>query len=83
MRSLEPSDLVNWLLSKLRVSETSGNVRELLILGPLNIVLGSFVMIVVIRGWSVSESLLELKLNLKLGPGWLPPPMVVLEEHVV
>lgn len=58
-------------------------MRELLILGPLNIVLSSFVMIVMVSSWPVSESLLELELDFKLRSGWLSPPMVVLEEHVV
>jgi hypothetical protein len=39
--------------------------------------------IVVIGGWSISESLLELQLNSQSLSGGLSPSVVVLVEHVI
>lgn len=56
---------------------------ELLVLTPLNIILGTFIVIVMISGWLVSKGLLELQLNSISFSSWLSPSVVVLEEHVV
>ena len=58
-------------------------MREFLVLVPLNIVLGSLAVIVVISCWLVSQTLLEFELDGKSLSGWLSPSMVVLEEHIV
>jgi hypothetical protein len=58
-------------------------VRELLVFGPFNVVLGTLVVVVVVSNRLVSELLLEVKLNLHLLASGFSPPVVVLEEHVV
>jgi hypothetical protein len=81
--SLKTKDSFYWLLSKSWESESGSDMRELLIITPLNIVLGTLAVIVVISGWLVSKGLLELQLNGVSLSSWFSPSVVVLEEHVV
>jgi hypothetical protein len=75
--------LLDGLLSEFREAKSGSNMRELLILGPLDVVLGTLIMVVMMSGRPVSKSLLEVKLDLHLLTSGLSPPMVMLEEHVV
>lgn len=56
---------------------------ELLVLGPLNVVLSSLSVVVVRSLWSGIELSLPLLLDVQLGSGGLPPSVIVFEEHVV
>ena len=58
-------------------------MRELLVLSPFNIIFVTFIVIVVIGGWSVSQLFRENELDFHLLSGWLSPSVIVLEEHVV
>ena len=81
--SLKSKNSLNWLLSQDWESESGSNVREFLILSPFNIVLISLIVVIVISGWPVSQSLLELELDGQSLSGWFSPSVVVLKEHVV
>jgi hypothetical protein len=70
-------------LTELGETKSCSNVRELLVFGPFNVVLGTLVVVVVVSNGLVSELLLEVKLNLHLLASGFSPPVVVLEEHVV
>jgi hypothetical protein len=56
---------------------------EFLIFSPLNIILVSSIMVVMVGSWPVSKSLLELELNSQSLSSGLSPSVVVLEEHVI
>jgi hypothetical protein len=60
-------------------------MRELLVLSPLNIVLTTFIMVVVMGGFSFLElfSVVDLLCLREPGSGWLPPSVVEIKEHVV
>jgi hypothetical protein len=58
-------------------------MRELLVLGPFDIILISLIVIVMVGCWSISQSLLELELNSQSLSGWFSPPMVMFKEHVI
>ena len=83
--ALDTKNALNWLFSENGESKSVGNVGELLLLSPLNIEVGSFVVIVVISCLTVSKSLLEIDLLSLREPCscWLPPSVVVLKELVV
>lgn len=83
--SLYSEDSFNGLLSKDGVAESVSHMRELLILSPLNVVLATLVMVVVVGGRSVLESLLIVDLLSLRHPcsGGFSPSVVEVEEHVV
>lgn len=83
--SLDTEDSLNRLFTKNWVAETVSDVRELLVISPLDFVFAAFVVIVVGRCGAILQSLLEVYL-LSLGePGacGLSPSVVVLEEPVL
>lgn len=81
--SLKTKNSLDWLFTKHWESKSGGDVWEFLVLSPLNIVLGTFIVIVMVSSWSVSKSLLELELNGQSLSSGLSPSVVVLEEHVI
>jgi len=58
-------------------------MREFLVLSPFNIIFVTFIVIVVISGWSISQLFRKYELDFHLLSGWLSPSMIVLEEHIV
>lgn len=58
-------------------------MRELLLLSPVHIILGAFVVIVVSGRRSVIECLLPPDFNIEDLSVWLPPSVEVLKEHIV
>ena len=83
--SFNTENTLDGLLAKDGVAETRGDVGELLVITPLNLVLVTLVVIIMARSWSVLKSLLVVDF-LGLGePGasGLPPPVVELEVDVV
>jgi len=80
--SLKTDNLLDWLFSEHWETESSSDVREFLIFGPLNVVLGTL-FVPMIDSWPVLQSLLPSKLPTKKLSGGLSPSMVMLEEHVV
>ena len=83
MSSFKFKHSFNRFFSELRVSQSSSNMRKLLILSPFNIIFVPFIMVIVISGWPVSQLLCECQLNLHPFSSWLSPPMVVFKEHVI
>lgn len=83
--ALNTENALNRLLLQNWVAETVGNVGELLIIGPLDVVFGALVVVVVGGRGAVLELLLEVELHGLREPGacGLPPAVVVLEESVV
>lgn len=83
--TLETQDLFDGLLSQNGITETVGDVGELLLLCPLNIKLSALHMVVVMIMLSVVQSLLEINfLGLrKPGAGGFSPSVVKVKEHVV
>jgi hypothetical protein len=83
--ALNTENALNRLFLQNWVSETVGNVGELLLIGPLDVVFGALVVIVVGSCGTVLELLLEVELHGLREPGacWLSPAVVVLEESVV
>lgn len=83
--SFNSKDSFDWLFSEDGVSESVSHVGELLLVGPLDVVLASLIMVVVISGGSVLESLkmIELLSLGEPGPGGLSPSVIELKEHVV
>lgn len=83
--SLESNYTLNWLFSEDGVAESVSNMWELLIFSPFNIILRSFIVIIMMSLRSVLEGFLMVQL-LSLGEpgsGWLSPSVVELKEHVV
>ena len=83
--SLDTSDALDWLLSQDGVTETASNVRELLVISPLDFPLVTLVVIVMARGGSIFKSLLEVDL-LGLGEpgaGGLSPSVIEIKVLVV
>ena len=83
--SFDSKDALNRLFTKDRVAKTLGDVRELLVISPLNLVLVTLVVIVMACSWSVPKSLLMVDLLSLREPGasGLPPSMVELKVDVV
>ena len=81
--SLESKDTLDRLLTHDRHTKSRGDVGELLILSPLNVILVSLIVVVVISSGSVTKLLGKSNLNIKEIPGWLSPPVVVIKEHIV
>ena len=83
--ALNAKNLLDRLLSQDGISETVGDMRELLLLSPLDIELRALIVIVMVRMWAVGQRLLMVKfLGLREpGTGRLPPSVVKVEEHVV
>ena len=81
--SLKTDDLFDWLFSQHWETESSSDVREFLIFSPLDVIFGTFIVVVMIGSWPVCQSLLPSKLNIQELSGGLSPSVVVLEEHVV
>ncbi len=83
--SLNTENALDWLLTKDWVAETASNVRELLIVSPLNLELVTLVVIVMASSRSVLKSLLMVDLLRLREPcsGGLSPPMVELKVQVV
>jgi hypothetical protein len=84
-RTFDTKDAFDRLLSKNREAEAFSNMRELLLLCPLDLELRALVMIVMVSRWAILESLSVVNLLglTEPGAGWFPPTMVELEEHVV
>jgi hypothetical protein len=84
-RSFNSYDALYWLLSEDRVSQTRGDMRELLVVSPLDLILISLIVIVVTRSRSVLKSLLVvIVLGLRIpGSRRLSPPVIELEIDVV
>lgn len=80
--SLETDDLFEWLFSQHWETESSSDVREFLVLSPLNVIFGTF-LVPMIDSWPVLQSLLPSKLDVQKLSGGLSPSMVMLEEHIV
>jgi len=83
LSSLKSYDSFDWLFSEFWVSQSCSNMREFLIFSPFNIIFVTFIVIVVISGWSVSQLFSEFKFNFHLLSSWLSPSVIVLEEHIV
>jgi len=80
--SLKTDDLFDGLFSQHGETESGGDVRELLVLSPLDVVLGSL-LVPMVDGWPVLQRLLPSELDVEKLSGGLSPSVVVLEEHVV
>lgn len=83
--SFNANDFFDGLLAKDGVSETTGHMRELLVIAPFHLPLVASVMIVMMRSWSIGKSLLVVDF-LCLGEpsaGGLPPSVVELKVNVV
>lgn len=83
--SLNAEDAFNRLFTKYRVSKTVGNMRELLVVLPLNFPLITSIVIIVS---SSGQALLILSMVQFLSlrepsTSWLSPSVVILKEHVV
>ena len=83
--SFKSNDALNGFFSEDGVAETRGDVRELLVVSPFNLVLVTLVVIVDTRSRSFTKSLLVVVvLGLRVpGAGGLSPSMVELEVDVV
>lgn len=83
--TLNTQNALDWLLTKHGIAETVGDMRELLLFGPLDIELGTLIMIVVMSNGALLKSLLVVDLLSLREPcaGGLPPSVVEIEEHVV
>lgn len=81
--ALDAKNPFNWLFHQFRVAQSGRNMGELLILTPLNLILGTLIMVIVGSCWTVLKCLLEILLNLKQLAGWLSPSVVVLPERVL
>jgi hypothetical protein len=81
--SFETKDSLNRLFTKHWESKSGSDMRELLVFSPFNIIFGTFIVIVMVSGWLISKSFLELELNSKSFSGWFSPSVIVLEEHIV
>jgi hypothetical protein len=83
--SFNANDALNGVLTEHGVAEAGGDVRELLVIAPLNFPLITSVVIVVARSGSVLKSLLEVDLLGLREPraGGLSPSVVELEVDVV
>jgi len=82
--SFNANDTLNGLLSKDGVAKTTGHVRELLVVTPLNLPLVTLIVIIMARSWPVLKSLLMVDL-LSLGEpraSGLSPSVVELEVDV-
>lgn len=82
--SFDAKDAFDGLFAKDGVSKTAGDVRELLIVSPLDLPLVTLVVIVMARSWSVPKSLLMVDLLSLREPrtGRLSPPMIELKVNV-
>lgn len=84
-RTLNTEDSLYGLFLKDGVAETGSDVGELLFVGPLDLVGGTLIVIVVVSLGPGIELLLEINV-LSLGDEiacWLSPSVVVLEELIV
>lgn len=83
--TLKTQNLLDRLELENGVAQTVGNVGELLLIGPLNVVLGALIVIVVGSAGLVLQGLLIVQLASlgEPGTGGLSPSVVVLEESVV
>jgi hypothetical protein len=83
--ALNAKNLLDRLLSQDGISETVGDMRELLLLSPLDIELRALIVIVMVRMWAVGQRLLMVELLglREPGAGRLSPSVVKVEEHVV
>jgi len=81
--SFETENSLDWLLTEDWVSKSGGDVREFLVLGPFNVIFSSFIVIIMVSGWLISQSFLEFKLDGKSFSSWFSPSMVMFMEHVV
>jgi len=62
--SLKTKNSLNWLFSENWESKSSGNMREFLILSPLNVIFGAHIMVVMTGCWLISQVFLMLQLNI-------------------
>jgi len=83
--SLDTEDSLNRLFTEHGEALSGGDMRELLVLSPLDLMLSSTIMIVVSGGRSILKGLGVVDfLSLgEPGSGWLSPSMVVLKELVI
>ena len=84
LSTLHSENSLNWLFSEFWVTKTVGDVRELLIISPLDFVPVSSIVIIMSSSWSILEVLLEVDLLSLREPstGWLSPSVVELKVHV-
>ena len=83
--SLKTNDSFNWLFTKHWISKSASNMRELLIITPLNFVLVSLIVIIVCGSWTILQSFLVIELLSLREPGscWFSPSVVILKVDVL
>jgi len=83
--SFNTENALDRLFTQNRISESVGNVGELLVVAPVNLVLVTSIMVVVSGGGPVLEHLLVVKFLGLREPGacGFSPSVVVFEETVV
>jgi len=81
----DSKNALNGLFTEVRVAKTVSNVRELLVVGPIDVSVLTFIVVVVFSCWSIFLSFLEIDF-LSLGEPcacWLSPSVVKLKEPIV
>ena len=83
--SFDTENALNGLFTKNGITKAIGNVGELLFLGPLNIILRSLIMVVMMSMRAFLKILLVVNLLSLREPCacWLSPSVVEVKEHVV